>query len=156
MPIRRRNYPKGWDTVIRPRICERDGWRCTKCDLPDHAVGYRDERGHFMPLDGSAEYAAAGVGRTWPELERLSFRQADHLRNHLNKEQHLGQHWFVVLLSVAHRDHALKNHADENLHCLCQQCHIRYDKHVSGPKAGYTRKYTRTSGVLDFSQPLSW
>ena len=157
MPIRRSKYPKGWVTVIRPRILARDGWRCTTCGLPDHAVGYRDANRRFVPAVGNAVLDAAGQGLSWPSLERLTFKEADAIVLDLKAsgalEEADGRWWFVVLLNVAHRDHALVNHTDENLHCLCQQCHIRYDKPISGPKAGYTRKYSRTSGLLDFSRP---
>ena len=33
-----------------------------------------------------------------------------------------------VILTVAHLDHALVTHSDENLKAMCQRCHLKYDR----------------------------
>jgi hypothetical protein len=33
-----------------------------------------------------------------------------------------------VVLTVAHLDHDLVDHSDENLAALCQRCHLTYDR----------------------------
>lgn len=55
-----------------------------------------------------------------------------------------------IVLTIAHLDHALTDHFDNNLAALCQQCHLRYDKAVVAPKAAFTRKYGRATYSIDF------
>lgn len=32
-----------------------------------------------------------------------------------------------VILTIAHQDHELVDHSDENLKAFCQKCHLRFD-----------------------------
>jgi hypothetical protein len=48
---------------------------------------------------------------------------------------------FRILLSVAHLDHGLTDHSDENLGLMCQKCHLAYDRFYTARQAAYTNKY---------------
>jgi hypothetical protein len=132
MPIDYRDYPPDWLSTIRPRILARDGNRCKFCNVPNGADVQRSQRGHYMlpngeAFDGSTGALLAGESDTWPPERKVR-----------------------IVLTIAHLDHALVNHTDENLAALCQQCHLRYDKATTAPKAAYTRKYGRATEPIDF------
>src|SRR5262245_24425901 len=78
MPIRpenRHRYPLEWQT-IRAGILVRAENRCERCRVPNHAVGYRDSDGTFVPLAGNGPCDAAGRGEQWPGLDALSYGKA--------------------------------------------------------------------------------
>ena len=132
MPINYKDYPANWLSEIRPRILVRDGHRCKFCGVPDGAHIQRSRRGHYMlpsgeAFDGTTGQLLAGEADTWPPERKVR-----------------------IVLTIAHLDHALTDHSDDNLAALCQQCHLRYDKRVVAPKAAYTRKYGRATEPLDF------
>ena len=100
MPCDYRKYPANWKE-IRASILTRAENRCEKCDVQNHALGYRNWAGVFVP-----------TGDHWPEGERLLSVQAK---------------VFKIVLTVAHLDHDVTNNEPKNLAALCQQCHNRHD-----------------------------
>lgn len=110
-PERRGLYPSDWP-AISARIRERAGNRCEWCGARNGAVGYRDEGGVFHELSPTeADATVAEGGQT-----------------------------VRIVLTVAHLDHAPSNCDDNNLAALCQQCHLRYDRHEHARHAAETRR----------------
>ena len=77
--------------------------------------------------------------KNWPALSRyVIYVIYDGICQHcgLSKADHLNPNHFPVILQCAHLDHDKTNNAIENLTCLCQKCHTRYDKnqHLPNPK----------------------
>jgi hypothetical protein len=126
VPINLKLYPKDWKTAIRPRILKRDRNRCRKCGVKNHTWGYRDAAGSFHPVQGWSKER----GKTDREGHRI----------------------FRILLNVAHIDHGLTDHSDGNLRALCQRCHVRHDRPVVAPRAGFTLRYGRGTGELPFEE----
>lgn len=136
MPIRPENkerYPKDWP-AIRRRILDRAKNRCERCGVPNHAVGYREKDGSFFPLCGNGPCDAAGQGQRWPSLEPLSYAEALEFTEHYNDHKQGGRkcdgngnHWIVIVLTIAHLDNCPENCGDGNLRAWCQRCHNRHD-----------------------------
>ncbi len=146
MPIKVENkalYPPEW-RKISAGIRERARHRCEQCDLPNYAVGYRDKAGSFHPLGGSGPCDCAGVGRIWPSLERISYAEALEFakaaNNMANGRDEDGNHYIVIVLTVAHLDHNPRNCEVSNLKALCQRCHLRYDIEHHGETVYQTRR----------------
>jgi 5-methylcytosine-specific restriction endonuclease McrA len=153
MPIRadkKSLYPDDWK-AIRARILARDGYRCKWCRLPQYAVGYRDERGRFVPHCGNLHCDAAGHGRH-PNGLPLTFREAKEFAEVANccvgsdgrGVDDDGRHWQVIVLTVAHLDNPDPSDCrDENLAALCEQCHNRADMPMRQRNAAETRRKKR-------------
>jgi hypothetical protein len=145
MPIKAENralYPPDWREIslrVRVRACH----SCEECGERNYSVGYRDEGGRFNPLRGSGPCDAAGMGRRWPDLNPISYREAlDFARasNDSGRKDCDGNRWFVVVITVAHLDHDPRNCELTNLKALCQRCHLRYDAAHHGETASQTRR----------------
>lgn len=54
----------------------------------------------------------------------------------------------LVVLTVAHMDHKLVNHSDDNLRALCQRCHLVWDHHHNVKAARQTRRRRKAAGDL--------
>lgn len=122
MPIRaeeKSKYPENWKE-IRENILKRAEQRCEWCGVPDHAVGYRNEKGKFIPNAGNIYCDKSGRGE-------LPLAAAQDIAEHYNKWSPDGNHWIVIILTIAHLDHNPANNDPGNLAALCQQCHNRYD-----------------------------
>ncbi|MDX1934776.1 MAG: hypothetical protein SFU56_19435 [Capsulimonadales bacterium] len=136
MPCDMRKYPADWKE-IRERILRRAGYRCEGCrKVCHHAVGYRDTDGQFHPNRGNILCDYSGWGEAYRENRRLTFAEAQEFVDQYNDctdpETGIccdgdGNHWFVVMLTIAHLNHDTADNRDENLKALCQQCHNRYD-----------------------------
>ena len=123
MPFIRSRYPKDWP-AIRRRILDRDGHRCKRCGLPNHAVGWRDREGRFHRAGGNSEWDALGNGeRTYAEA-REACAEANDWQGGLGDN---GEPAMVIVLTIAHLDHDTENNAEGNLAAWCQRCHLRHD-----------------------------
>jgi hypothetical protein len=129
MPIRPENkarYPKDWKSISK-RIRERAGDRCEgspafpDCRVPNHEIGYRDERGEW-------QWVADGREFTVTEMREILAGEWE------------GKRLTRIVLTVAHLDHTPENCADDNLKAMCQRCHLNYDKHHHAQTAYATRK----------------
>jgi hypothetical protein len=123
-PINLKLYPSDWKTAIRPRILKRDRHRCRVCKVKNYTWGYREPDGTFVPALG------------WSKEKGKTDRE--------------GHRIFRIQLNVAHVDHGLSDHSDANLKTMCVRCHVLYDRRVTAPKAGFTLKYGRGTGLLPF------
>jgi 5-methylcytosine-specific restriction endonuclease McrA len=131
-------YPSNWKQISLA-IRERDGQKCKWCNVPNGAIGYRDELGGFHP---------------WPD---------GMLGEVLSEED--GYKVIKIVLTVAHLgvdkadgspgDKKDKSDCrDENLAALCQRCHLRYDadEHAYNRKLGMGRRLKKIkAGQLEMA-----
>ncbi|MBC6698060.1 hypothetical protein [Hymenobacter sp. BT190] len=123
MPFDPSRYPLNWKTEIRPRILAREGYRCKFCGILNGSIGWRVKRsGRFYTQE---QVAAADI---------LTEDRA-YLGWALRKPA------FRIILTIAHLDHALVNHRDENLVALCQRCHLNYDRPSCDAQRQAGKKY---------------
>lgn len=150
-PDKKALYPKNWQE-IRERILARAENKCEKCGLRNHSVGYRDENGHFQRNAGSGPCDASGEGLTWPGYEPLSHREAKEFADYYNSISggcdDEGNHWIVIVLTIAHINPDPADCRDENLKALCQACHNRMDAPMRANNAKTTRKNRMAVGSL--------
>jgi hypothetical protein len=155
MPCDYSKYPKDWPQ-IRERILKRDGRRCQGCGIYHHAVGYRDESGEFVRNGGNGPCDASGYGATWPAWNPLSYAEAKEYCEAYNccgARDDRDNHWFVVVLTIAHLDHDTTNNDESNLKALCQKCHLQYDAKFHAENAKATRD--RKRGLSDMFAGLA-
>jgi len=147
MPCNYKDYPANWKE-IRATALNRANHQCQFCGLPNHAVGYRDAAGRFVPNRGNIHCDASGRGQH-PNGTLLTHAEAKEFTDQYNdcvigqkRCDDDGNHWIVIVLTMAHLDHDIQNNAPENLKALCQRCHIRHDArhHAKNAKATRDRK----------------
>jgi 5-methylcytosine-specific restriction endonuclease McrA len=93
-------YHNDWRDVIRPKILERDQYKCRSCGVKHKSRVYRLTKGTYMELDSFTEEWAKSVGKKV----------------------------YTLFLQVAHLDQDKRNNEHSNLISLCPVCHGRYDK----------------------------
>lgn len=122
MPIRRELRPLYRTAEFlsaRERVRARSRGRCEWCRVANRARGYRDERGRFHRVDGTATELA--------EIE--------------------GRHIIRIVLTTAHLDHNPRNNHPKNLAVLCQRCHLLHDRdHHIASRAGNVRRAREAAG----------
>lgn len=126
MPIDYKKYDPDWKS-IRGRILDRACNRCEQCGLHNYAVGYRDKKGRFIPNSGTFSCDASGRGKR-SNGKPLSYSEAKAFADQYNESNEYKNKYIVIVLTIAHLDHDIKNNADNNLKALCQRCHLRYDR----------------------------
>lgn len=140
MPIRPENmakYPGGsirspeW-LAIRERIRARAGNCCEECGVENHALGGRDEDGHWFyaqdddVVPGEYGFCTDLTGQRGERDLRI----------------------IKIVCTVAHVDGKLNDHSDENLRFWCQRCHNRHDAASRRANAAITI-HDRRNGTLD-------
>lgn len=95
-----KEYHPDWKDVIRPKILERDNYRCRHCKVRHKSRAYRLTKATYMEVDNFME-----------EWAKSNNRKV-----------------ITVYLQVAHLDHDKSNNNPNNLIALCPICHGRYDK----------------------------
>jgi len=130
MPINYKDYPGNWFTEIRPSVLERDGYCCQKCNVPNHAIIYREKKNPF-------------IWHLWPEGMESESLNID------------GYKAVKVVLTIAHINH---NHNDSdinNLAALCQRCHLKLDIHQHQDNRKYGRNWKKNQGKLNLIEKES-
>jgi len=118
MPIDYSKYPANWKTEIRPRILKRAADCCEFCGVPNHYIIMRHFKNGAIYRVTKFSTVAQGVA----ELEnRINISPG------LIMEMAFWKRPIKGVLTIAHLDHKLVDHSDENLAALCQRCHLRYD-----------------------------
>lgn len=114
MPIKKENlarYPSNWKQISLS--VRKDANNCCEfCSIPNYAVGYRNAQREFI------------------SHQRHSLRHASHKAASATKaalEENASVKYIIIVLTVAHLDHAPENCGRENLKALCQMCHLLYD-----------------------------
>lgn len=154
MPCDMSRYPADWPQ-IRARILDRAQHCCEFCGLPNYAVGYRDDEVGFYRLRGNEVCDAAGRGRH-PNGKPLTHGEAkefaDQYNDHGDGKRTFdadGNHWIVVVLTIAHVDDSdPQNCADSNLKALCQRCHNNHDMPMRKANAKQTLMGKKAVGSL--------
>jgi len=137
MPIDYSNYPKNWKTEIRPRILRRAGQRCERCRVKNYDTGYRGKDGKFY---SSSLIMAA--------LEYKNYDYFEHELSHID----LDKKPLKIVLTLAHLDHGLHDHSDENLQALCQRCHFLLDREQHMRNSRKTRNAKK--GLVDMFEEV--
>lgn len=121
MPIKDwSKYPQNWKSEIRPAILKRANNCCEKCSIDNYAVVYWDKAlKEWERIRGNIHCDAAGNGDMPYQDARIC---AD-----LNNESAGYKVWIVIVLTVAHLNHDVKDNRMENLAALCQRCHLTLD-----------------------------
>ncbi len=127
LPENKHLYPSNWKSEIVPQILKRDNYKCKKCGVPNHAVGYRDEQGKFNPCGGNIIVDCYGQGLDYPSLILLDYKKAKEWADFETENDEMGNKYIVIVLTIAHLDHNPRNNSDINLASLCQKCHNSYD-----------------------------
>jgi hypothetical protein len=147
MPIKPQNkplYPKNWDLISKLVIVERAKNKCEICGVHNHAVGYRNENGDFIPLDGNYILEDYGGGIDHSTGQLLSYKAAKNMADFTSHNDEMGHKYFVIVLTTAHLDHDPRNCSLDNLKAMCQKCHNAYDvDHRKG-----TRYQTKMTGQM--------
>lgn len=136
MPIDYRNYPENWLSEIRPRILERENHCCKFCGIANRLLGWRVPGGRFY----TPEQWAAGY---------IPLDDEDALVKVMAKKPKP----YRIILTVAHLDHGLSNHTDDNLAALCQRCHLNHDRAAVAIKRKQNRRYSRKKKQLHLDLP---
>ena len=110
MPIRPelRHFYRGpgW-RATRAAILARAGDRCESCGAPNHATVERAILGTWRSLGGRwRDRRGAVVPRFRPAHTRL----------------------VRIVLTISHSNHTPGDDREENLHALCQYCHLNHDR----------------------------
>lgn len=131
MPIDRKKYHPKWNLIshlIRFRRAEN---HCERCGLRNYSVGYWFNQQWVQPH--CAKPPAEGFA-TWKEAKAW--------RDAYNEE--IGELYdpntvevCVVILTVSHLDHDIKNNRFGNLKALCQSCHLGHDRKDNAQKRIY-------------------
>jgi 5-methylcytosine-specific restriction endonuclease McrA len=111
MPIDYKKYVFDWKSRVRPDIIRRANNHCELCGIKNYTLVrvFRSGIRQFI-----SEYFTA--------------KDANSVCSYLNKniDRKISKH-IVVVLTVAHLDHDIKNNDYQNLKALCQKCHNRHD-----------------------------
>lgn len=117
MPIRpemKDRYPKDWYEISQ-RIRQRADHKCEFCGVPNYELGGRSPAGVWHKANPTGTNGKGGFD--WP-------KEGDHAWcAGYDKQLRIVK----IVLTVAHLDHQPENCALENLKCLCQRCHNKYD-----------------------------
>lgn len=117
MPIRKSDYPPNWPELSLQVRAEAN-WKCEQCGVHSGAIIRRGK---------DKEYTEVwSVDETDPERPGYTINVATYDL----KPKRLKWHGLVkIVLTVSHTDRNSKNSDRSNLRCLCQRCHLVWDKH---------------------------
>ena len=109
----RKRYADNWQYISSYIKFERAKNRCEKCNIKGGIIIRRRPHGHYHELTFSELEAVQQCMDSYKLHEKQALK-----RLKLTK----------VSLSVAHLDHNESNNDYLNLLCMCQRCHLLYDK----------------------------
>jgi hypothetical protein len=128
-PEKKDRYPKDWK--LRSRFIRefRANNKCEWCGVPNHAVGWRDEKGKFHGARGNIKIDFAGNGLQYPDFFIIPYKESKAIADNLNECEVLNDFkYIVIVLTVAHVfDHRPEAASFLNLAALCQKCHNDHD-----------------------------
>jgi hypothetical protein len=133
MPIDRKKYHPKWNLISRLVRFRRAGNHCEECGLRNYSVGYWLDRVWQMP-----EYTKppAGGFDTWKEAKAWVDAYNEEI-GELYAPAPFTNKVCVVILTVSHLDHNVKNNRFGNLKALCQCCHLGHDRVDNAQKRKY-------------------
>ena len=111
MPINYRNYIFDWKSRVRPDIMKRANNHCEDCGVRNYTVVQVFRSGLRVNQD-----------------TYFTYKDASSVSKKLNLDANTDLYkYVVVVLTIAHLDHDIKNNEYSNLKALCQKCHNRHD-----------------------------
>lgn len=137
MPIRaeeRGRYPKDWP-AISMAARERAGRKCEECGVPNYALG---------SWVNGVWWTAGPKGSGLHDRPRRGGYFPCFPPDNEPPEWHTVK---MVILTVAHLDHAPENCDPSNLKALCQRCHNLYD--AAHRRAGIRERARKNAAVAD-------
>lgn len=96
----RKDYPENWEDEIRPKVLERDKFRCQQC-------GIKHRKSYIFPKNG------VPISVTDEEMKEA---------------KKYGEKAYKVFLQIAHLDGNPSNNEMSNLLALCPKDHLNYDR----------------------------
>lgn len=120
MPINYKDYPANWKSEIRPAILERANHKCEFCGVENYKYIFRGY------LEDDTEVYQDPEGNIFDATNSTILFLFDFEKTITPKGKDRA---IKVVLTIAHLDHDIQNNDYSNLKALCQQCHLRYDKH---------------------------
>lgn len=131
MPIDYKKYAANFRTELRPAVLERASHKCENCGLENGTVV---KKGKFQKA-------------TETDLEKL-----EQVKKNFDK---LGQalkslDLAKIVLTTAHLDHNIENNDLSNLKCLCQRCHLNYDKNDNWNRRKFGKDYAKKQHKMQF------
>lgn len=138
MPIKpenKRRYPSNWLSEIRPAILARAGYACERdgCGARQYDVGIwsEDRRGRMnWVCEQSNETHALATQHKLIMADRWEMPRT------------------IIVLTIAHLDHAPENCDPSNLRAFCQRHHLEYDRQHHSKSSRLTRLAKRNAGQL--------
>lgn len=142
MPIKPENrarYPKDWSSLSLAAK-DRSGWKCQHegCKARQYSIGiwHRPDGGVHQWAEQYAPPATYAEARTvaaeaWWEVQHLG-----------------GDKLTIIVLTVAHLNHAPEDCRPENLAAMCQRHHLAYDAQHHKETAYTTRKRAAATADL--------
>lgn len=119
MPIDYKKYHPSWKTRIRPDILKRADNKCEFCGVENKLI---IERGFWGNIEAYQD-CFKDTGAIY-RADNSEYITSDYLGS-LDKAS--GK-IITIILTIAHLDHDINNNDYSNLACLCQKCHLNYDK----------------------------
>lgn len=132
MPVNYKLYPKEWKTEIVPSILKRAAHKCEKCGVANHRVGFWIY-GTFINCIVPRRLTNGEYG---PNYKQACLYRDELKAKSLDKKIK----YIVIVLTVAHLDHDVKNNDPANLAALCQKCHNNYDATMRASRRKYGRE----------------
>lgn len=136
MPIDYKIYPENWFSEIRPSILRRAGGseeedprigaKCECCGVVNYSVVFTcGESGEVIYHFHDGSY---GI-EPWEAVGYSSYKEAREVCDGVNRAA--VPSWedkrSVIVLTISHTDHDIKNNDPSNLKALCQRCHLKHD-----------------------------
>lgn len=113
--------------------------------MNNYAVGHWMPGDIFMPALENIIHDLAGQGKSYPSLKPITYKEARELAD-MHNENAFGfrPKTIVIVLTVSHTDHDVKNNDMGNLKLLCQKHHNQHDVHYRK----HNRKFKGTLPLL--------
>lgn len=112
MPCDSSRYHPDWTSIVRQIKAQADD-RCEFCGVPNGAYGFREE-GTGLFFEGDPDSGPCS--------------------------QTPGPRCFRIVLTIAHLNHDIDDNDPANLRCLCQKCHLAWDRQHHANTAATTRR----------------
>ena len=133
MPIDRKKYHPKWSLISRLVRFRRAGNHCEQCGLRNYSVGYWADKVWHPPQHWHRIDPADGF-RSWKEAKAWVDSYNDDIGELYDPYT---KRVCVVILTVSHLDHDIRNNRFENLKALCQCCHLGHDRVDNAEKRRY-------------------
>jgi hypothetical protein len=129
MPIDYKKYAKNFKTELRPAVLKRANNKCEACGLENGDIV---KKGRFQKATET----------DLKNLEKIKGKFVNLIQ--ALKSLDLAK----VVLTTAHLDHNIENNDLSNLKCLCQRCHLNYDKNDNWNRRKYGKDYAKNQNKI--------